>query len=316
METLNQHKWLHNTSSNNILTREIIDIINNDKTLPNESEIQQRYINLPDEQVNILCSYTTRLEGFIDIILSKQLLCSRQVGELLGKVNTHRWESMRTKKMNDRYSQNDYISVSSWFVSYKYSDSKIKSRQDYKWWYWILIPVQKVFEQENLEISHCSNNRWVNNREMDKEKIFNGIHLARKQWELTDDWFWNIFEIMIWTSYEKPDNFLSRMVLQYPKISVTDCIIAIPLNEKENIERLLLEKQKLYIDLLNKIANTSQEDRIWLTIDDRDIINPQKTIEFLQEMTEHTDLSQLPIYWYSHKNLDVALQYLSIHSNT
>ncbi|GHV22929.1 hypothetical protein FACS189428_5730 [Clostridia bacterium] len=59
-----------------------------------ESEIQKKYCTLPDDQISLLCSYTTRLEGFLDILLSGNISSSKEAERLLGKVHTHRGDSM------------------------------------------------------------------------------------------------------------------------------------------------------------------------------------------------------------------------------
>ena len=39
-----------------------------------EQTIRSEYIERPDDQVKLLCSYTTKRESFLDILLSKTLL--------------------------------------------------------------------------------------------------------------------------------------------------------------------------------------------------------------------------------------------------
>ncbi|PKL36741.1 hypothetical protein CVV38_02465 [Candidatus Peregrinibacteria bacterium HGW-Peregrinibacteria-1] len=275
-----------------------------------EDEIRKNYINLPAEKITLLCSYTTRLEGFLDILLSRNVISSREATKLLGTVHTHRGNSMGDGRKSASYSaQNDYISLSTGFVSFKYSDPSIAKREDYIGGYGFFTPLQSVLDEERLSFSHCSSKGGIKNYDLNRSNITSAVHQSRSAGDLFDDGFGNTFEVQLMPT---PKDGSYTAVLEYPKIPLSDGVLAIPLDERSRIEELLHKRQEMYQKLADDISAIRPERATeWQYLDGRDLLNPQITKEYLSTMLHPISLSELPIFWYPQRNLDLALQYLS-----
>ncbi len=295
----NNHTWIK-AMLHRILMSQVLG------EFPSDEEIQKRYIDAPDSQVELLCSYTTRLEGFIDILLSWEILTSKQATDLLGEVNTHRWSSMGWGKGRGI---NDYISFSTWFVSYKYSDATISRREDYIWWYGFFTKLETLLRSP-LSLSHL----WYNSsfskerdpRVVSKEDLPTLHHLPpfihdiRKKWFLYDDGYGNLFELMMQVEGSNQ-----------PEYSVYNGILAIPLSEKRKIRTLIRERQTYYKEIVKKLeSKLSEHPRTYA--DNKYFANKAQTLNYLTKLTHPVDFGQLPIYRYTQKNLDIAMQYLSL----
>jgi len=292
----------------------LLTAMNSHEHIPIEDEIKRNYIELPNKKITLLCAHTTRLEGFLDILLTRKIISSREANLLFGKVQTHRGDSMTfgQKRNTNYFGQNDYISFSTGFVSFKYSDSSIRSRNDYLGGYGFFIPLQSVLQYSRLGFSHCSRAGGIEDYNLNKDNIVSSTHKARKSGELLDDGYGNVFEVRFESLHDNTSSSSFKRVLEYPQIPISHGIIAIPLSEKEKIGKLLVERQEMYrklLDDINKISDKKITE--WQNIGGRDLLNPEKTREYLLEMLEPIDLNNFPIFWYEQKNLDIALLYLS-----
>lgn len=241
-----------------------------------EEIINNKYIELDNSKISLLCSYTTKMTGFLDIILRWNIISSKEIDNNiwdLFSVDNHRWWYMWN---------NTTISFSSWFVSYKYFDKNIKNRDSFDWWIWLFSSLENLIKKDNLDFSHCSSKWWIKNYDLNKDNIVDAVHTARKEWELYDDWYWNIFEILI----EKND-------IEFPKVDIKETIIAIPYDMKNEFEKLLKERQSFYKSLLNKAETKKEED-------------------FINSYLWIIDTDTLPIYRYKEKNIEIAMKRLSI----
>lgn len=242
----------------------------------NEETINNKYINLEDSKINILSSYTTRLNWFLDILLRWKIISSKEIHNNIWdliNVDNHRWWY---------FWNNDTISLSTWFVSFKYFDKRIENRESFNWWTWFFLDLNSILNQSNLDFSHCSSIWWIEEYNLNKNNILNATHIARKNWELYDDWYWNLFEILL----KKYEN-------KFPEIDIKNTIIAIPYNMKDNLIMLLKERQEFYKNLLNE-AETEKEK------------------SFIKWYIWNINIDDLTIYWYKEKNLEIAMKNLSI----
>ncbi len=277
-------------------------------------EIQKKYIEANNQDINLFCSYTTRLDGFLDILLSWQILCSKEINELLGKVNTHRGDTMG--EGTNFFSLNNYISLSTGFVSYAYSNGKntgINSIEEYIGWVGIFLPTQIILQQNRISFSHCSTKGDIKNFDLNKGNFFQAIHKTRKKGELFDDGYGNVFEILIEALYENNEYSPTKKPLEYPRIDISPYIIAIPANMREKLWELLEKRQRKYKKLLEQIQNSklNSNDFNGLKIDDREFRQIDKTLEFLSKMIKPININNLAIFWYKQKNLNIALQFIS-----
>ena len=104
----------------------------------NESEIRMRYKDAPDSSVSVYATYTTRLDDFYRIALTRTILCSEEAYRLFGDTVPHRkLQGMR----NVWQALNSYISFSPGLVSFKYYDRDINSREDWVGGVGIFIPI-------------------------------------------------------------------------------------------------------------------------------------------------------------------------------
>jgi hypothetical protein len=170
--------------------------MNSHEIIPTEDGIKNNYVELPDERITLLCSYTTRLEGFLDIVLSGNIIASREAARLLGKIHTHRTDSMSNGQRGSNYfGQNDYISLSTGFVSFKYSDPSIRYRGEYLGGYGFFMPLRLALQNQRLSFSHCSHAGGINDFDLHRGNIVASTHKARKNGELFDDGYGNVFEV-------------------------------------------------------------------------------------------------------------------------
>ncbi len=298
---------------NTYLSQKLLSCLNT-TTLPSDEEIQKRYISAPHESIELLCSYTTRLHGFLDILLSWKILSSSQVFRLIWTVNTHRGDGMwRWDK--SRFRLNDYISFSTGFVSYKYSDREIRTRDAYVGGYWFLLPLNTLLAYPRLRFSHASRKGGIQNYNLTRENILPAVQTTREKWELYDDGFGNLFEVLCTPSYtpEATGN-LPPNVLDYPEIQIDKGVIAIPASEKDEIYNLLLEKQKVYRHKLPYFNAHKPWKGLYIhgnrTYHSYEEVEQAKA--YIVQLLQPIDLDKHPIYRYEHQNLDLALKYLSI----
>lgn len=280
----------------------------------NEEAIKREYIERPDEQVNLLCSYTTRREGFLDILLSKTILSSEETKRLLGKVETHRGSSMTIGGMETICDANYEIGFSTGFVSFKYSDVSIRRREDYVGGLGILVPLGRILEHPNLGFDHCSDKGGIKDYKLNKENIHEAVHKARRMGELYDDGFGNVFEVGMRSKFdENMSSGFFKKVIQYSRLELNgDDFVAIPESEQDSIIDAVQKRQEEYEQFLNKIDKEDSEQLLFKQIDGRNIFFAEESIPFMKKLTEPFKIEDLPIIWYSQKNLDIALQYLAI----
>jgi len=279
----------------------------------NEEAIKKLYIAKPDAEVKLLCSYTTRREGFLDILLSGCLLSSEEAMNLLGNVKTHRGNSMKAVGESNHFDTNNSISFSTGFVSYKYSNPSITKREDFIGGLGVLVPLERILEHPYLGFSHCSKIGEIKNYKLNKDNIREAVHIARKQGVLYDDGYGNVFEVSLEPELKKKETFFAN-VKAYPRLSLIEngISIAIPEFEKGKIEKELRKKQEAYKRFLDKIIDKDLEEMQWKTIDGRNLFYIKKMIPFIKKLVKPFDLDRLPIVWYKERNLDIALQSLAI----
>src|SRR3989344_2875446 len=276
-----------------------------------DAAINRLYKELPDDKVRLLCSYATRREGFLDILLSGVVMSSEEVLRLLGKVSTHRGSSMTVGGKEDFFTTNSYISLSTGFVSFKYSDPAMLNWDSRTGGVGVFVPLEKVLAYTYLGFSHCSSKGAIKSYDLNRENIRSAVHIARRDGELFDDGFGNVFEIALCATMKGGANRFG--VESYTRLEIAgDVLVAIPMNEREVIEQELAQRQARDGVFLEKLSTVELNKRLSISIDDRDIWYPEKTIEFVRKMTKPVDLDALPIYWYSQKNLDMALRCASI----
>ena len=280
----------------------------------NEEAIKREYIKRPEEQVNLLCSYTTRREGFLDMLLSKTLLSSEEARRLLGKVNTHRGSSMTKGGMETICDTNYEISLSTGFVSFKYSDPSIRRREDYVGGLGILVPLEGILAYPDLRFDHCSDKGGIKDYELNEENIHEAVHKARRMGELYDDGFGNVFGVEMWSKFdENMSSGFFKKVIQYSRLELNgDILVAIPESEQDSIMDSVQKRQEEHEQFLSQIESEDSEQLLFQKIDGRNIYFAEESIPFLKKLTEPFKIEDLPIIWYSQKNLDIALQYLAI----
>ena len=281
----------------------------------NDDMIQKLYINKPNKEVKLLCSYTTRKEGFLDILLSKTILSSKEAKTLFGKIKTHR--SLGSKE--DYSDMNDDISFSTGFVSFKYSNPLITKREDYCGGLGILVPLETILKSPRVVFSHCCEKGGIKDYNLNRKNIRNAVHMSRKKGELYDDGYGNVFEVALYPKLKK-DELLSPFpkVISYPRLDLlesNDVIVAIPEKEKKSILVEVHQRQKEYGIFLDKISKDNPKKLQWKTVEGRELWCPEQTIEFMKRIVEPFDINTLPVFWYKQKNLDIALQYLAISGN-
>lgn len=278
-----------------------------------EQTIKKQYIEKSNEDVKLLCSYTTRKEGFLDILLSEVVLSSKESKRVLGKIKTHRGNSMSSDPVESFYDTNDYISFSTGFVSFKYSDPLIIKREDYVGGFGVIVPLEKILEYPYLGFSHYSSKGGIKNYNLNKNNIESALHKTRHEEELYEDGYGNLFEVSLDSEFKTKDRSSFGEIISYPRLELNSgVIVAIPESERENIIKGVNKRREEYKLFLDKISGESLEELICKTIDGRDLNYPEQSIEFMGKMIRPFDIDNLPIFWYSHKNLDIALQYLAI----
>lgn len=268
--------------------------------------IVEKYICAPPEDITPLCSYATREEGFIDIILSGCILSSEEAYRLLGKITTH-WQLMGWPKGID--ARNDYISFSTGFVSFKYSDMNIKSIDVYQGGFGVFARLDKLLGCKNIMFSNCADFSGLGIKSnLDTGNISDLFHIVRSKEWLCDDGYGNVFEISL-----AAEKYEGNII--YPRLELDcDTIIAAPLSEKDRIMKKIDERQKYYRELLKNIKEQSNEEKSHLFIEDRVIFNTKETIGFIENMLKPFNERKINIFWYDCKNLDIALKYKSMRN--
>lgn len=284
-----------------------------------EQTIKKMYIEKPDEEVRLICSYTTRKEGFLDIILSNNILCSQEARELLGKIKTHRGSSMSTKPIERYGDLNSYISFSTGTVAFRYNNSEIRTIEEYSGGYGIFIPLETLLEFPNISFSHSSHAGGIRDFKLTKENIINTTHIARKSRELytENDGYGKLFEVSLDSEIEKNKETIHQKIISYPRLELKNsAIIAIPENERETILSDIIARQTEYKLFLDKIANRDSEELKFKIIEGRELFYvhniTNKMIPHIEQMIKPIDIDELPILWYKERNLEIALQYQSI----
>ena len=282
----------------------------------NDQTIRKLYVEKPDEEVSLLCSYTTRREGFLDVLLSGSLLSSEEARKLFGIVKTHRGSSMTAGGRESYHDANHYISFSTGFVSFKYSDPSLRERKDYVGGLGVLVPLERILEHPHLGFSHCSDMGGIENYNLNGDNIRPAVHRARKQGVLFDDGYGNIFEVGLGPELKKERSSSLPKVISYPRLELQgEVVVAIPESERGTIESDVKRKQEEYKRFLDKIAGQNLEEVRGKTIDGRDLFYAREMIPFIAGIVEPFEIDRLPIVWYKDRNLDVVLQRLAISQN-
>ena len=278
-----------------------------------EQIIRKLYVEKPDEEVRLLCSHTTRKEGFLDMLLSGYLLSSEEARELLGTIKTHRGSSMTRGEIENYHNANQYISFSTGFVSFKYSNPLLSARENYVGGLGVFVPLERILEHPQVSFSHCSNIGGIENYNLNKNNIKSAVHIARKQGVLYDDGYGNIFEVALEPKLQKDRTSSFTRVISYPRLKLTgDVIVTIPEAERGTIEKEIIKRQEEYKRFLDKITSQNPEELKWKKIDGREIIYIKKMIQFIENLVNTFEIDKLPIIWYQDRNLDIALQRLAI----
>jgi len=276
-----------------------------------ESNLNTLYISLPDESICLSCSFATRLQGFLDIILSGFVMSSHEAQRLLGDVHSHRGATMGGPKY---YSLNDYISFSTGFVSFKYSDTEIRTLAEYVGGYGVFVPLQDVLRNEHIGFSHCSRLGGITNYDLNRGNIVNAVHMARKQGKLFDDGYGNVFEVSLDPVYCEGETGLRKTISCYPRLDLGGNVKAFaPLSEKDGVIEKLLERQNRYRLLYEKIKDMKAEEIAFQTVlgvnFDHD---PEPIKKFIPSMLSPIDVDILPVDWYPERNLNDALKRASV----
>lgn len=269
--------------------------------------IEDRYRNLPDQSISLLCSYVTRMDGFLDILLSRKIISSGQAKKMLGAVKTHRGS------MGHFSDKNDYISFSTGFVSFKYSDNEIRNRDEYVGGLGILVPLQVILQYPRISFSHTSTVGNIKNFDLNAGNIVESVHHARRSGELCDDGYGNLFEVSMEARYRKGDTSLFKTPIEYPILPIDEgVIVAIPESQKTYFEDLLKGRQSTYRSICKEIQDMDVEKLRFSDILGIDFSsNPQEIKDYLPTMLQPIDLESLPIYWYPEKNLEIAMKYVA-----
>ncbi len=259
----------------------------------NDTQIQKEYAQRANEDIQLLCANTTRRDGFMDVLLSKALLSSTQAMKCLGKVQAHR----------GKFGLNDYVSFSSGHVSYRYSNRDIENKESYVGGMGIFFPLKKIISYTDISFSHCSNRGNLSDEDLDRKNISQALHYARTHEELdVHDGYGNLFEIGV-----------GFKQVTLPKLDLDkDAIIAIPSHEKQQLVVDLKKRHQDYVELYSSLKDKSFGDILGRSVPGRTFYYPDKTKSFLETISQPFDIEELPIYWYDHKNLDIALQYKSL----
>lgn len=277
-----------------------------------EQAITRAYIEKSDEELRLFCSYATRREGFLDILLSGFVMSSEEARGLLGKVKTHRGSSMSFDREERLFNVNNYISLSTGFVSHAYSDPSVMHREDFVGGLGVLVLLNRVLEFPYLQFSHSSETGGIKNYKLNRDNIKDAVHKSRKDGELYDDGYGNIFEVELRSEVDENRPSIFEKVISYTRLELKDCVVAIPEQEKGTIINELYLRQESYKQLLSTISKYEPEELRWKHIDGRQFWEPQKALSFIERLVQPFDIDELPVFWYPHRNLDVALQYLSI----
>lgn len=275
-----------------------------------EQTVQRLYIEKPDDEVKLFCSHTTRPEGFLDILLAGAILSSDEVMGVLGTVKTHRGSQMNSEGSEYFHHLNNYIAFSTGLVSYKYTNRDILSREDYFGGLGVFVPLEKILKFSHLGFSHCSHAGGIKNYNLDRENILPAVCLARRNDELHDDGFGNVFEVVI--EAELQEGNYPRRVISYPRFDLTDGVIAIPESERKKIGKRLVKRREMYKQFLDKISGRDFEDMRGEIIGGRKMYYVEALVPFMQNLVKPFDIESLPVFWYKDRNLDIAMQRLSI----
>jgi len=271
-----------------------------------EKEISTQYCNLPDDKVKLYGTYTTRPEGFIDVLLSRLVLSSEEAHRLLGHVKTHRGTSMGGREHHA--ARNEAISISPGHVSFKYFDSDLRNRDEFEGGVGIFVPLPKLLEHDPINFMHTSGIGDLGMYDVTKENIEEAAHRARKEGKLKDTGFGYVFEIMLYAEgeYRKWTNF--------PRIDLEDSevIAALPESMKKQIYNDITERQAYYQKLFDRLQEPEIREKGWNVFDDRDIFYPDETEALLERMLEPFDEERINLLWYDDRNLEVALHRISI----
>lgn len=274
-----------------------------------EDELNQRYRELPDNRIALHACYTTRPEGMLDILLSREIRCSSEIFDLLGKCDSHR-DRMSSDFGSEQHffqpgSLNTSISLSVGFWSFRYFDPDLRERESAKGGYAIFVPIEKVLEQSDLHFSHCSFAGGIKNYDLNRQNLIQAVHQARRDGDLVDDGFGNRFEVSIDAVAEERLG-RSPKVIRFPFISILDGVkVALPIWEKDTIISRLETRQQRLLDIYKALDEPK-------TLEKRGIFTPDLTREFLNKILSPVDIEALPILWYSHRNVEFALKQVSI----
>ncbi len=277
-----------------------------------ETTIKEEYIKRLDAGIKLLCSHASKKENFLDILLSKALLSSEETWRLLGTANTHR-QAMSCDGRAFGSGLNYEISFSTGFVSFKYSDCSILTREQYVGGVGVFVSLDAILKNTHLSFSHCSYKGGIKYFDLNKDNIRDAVHLTRKSGELCDDGYGNVFEIGLWSEFEEDSTDFFKRVINYPRLDLTgDVIVAIPETEQDEILNGVKERQEMYEKFLEKISDKSHEELVWQVIDGRNLTYADEMIPFMQKLLESFNIDELPVVWYEERNLDIALQYRSL----
>lgn len=262
-----------------------------------EAAIERQYQSCSENELDILASHVSRPSGFVDILLSGEIKTSREVSRLLGSVNTHRH--------GDRisiYGENKTISFSAGMISWRYGNRDLMSARDYCGWGFVTSA--EKFLQSAIEFSHASSVGDVIDFDLNKDNFNSSFHLARRRGELDDqDGYGNIFEIILHGPAAD-----SKIL---PNYKLSDGVVLIPEADRSQVMTKLIKRREEYQKLLEQLSAASGDT--FVSIEDRWIYDVKITKSYLQNIVDRPiDLDRLPILYYPHSHLQVAMRHLSL----
>lgn len=285
------------------------------ETIPEEldtEKIKRLFAELPLEKVELLANHLMRPDGFAKTLITGAICSSKELQEKIDHkfVKTHRGHYM--SHTPDYYSgENEYLSFNVGKTQPQYQKAgnwhKPKEKTEENGLGFTTL-ANKLMQRENVSPVYGNFNlRQI----LEKEKDNPNFDLRLKKYA-------NLSEEELWNADLRPkkEDFLSLVDIarkagklfaddqaeinmlkeegNFPRLSLDETVILIPKKQKETIRRYLKKK-------INEIQKYASQIQNAFGID-------------VSKVTEETILSRKNIYWYPQENIEIAVEYLTTHS--
>lgn len=264
-----------------------------------EASLLKRYLQANESEVQLLGVHTTRPLGFCDMLLSGELLCSKEVQGFLRNVQKHRGPQSQA---------NGGISFSLGHVSFRYSNREIRCRDSYRNGLGVLLPAEQLIEMCPWRVSHCSSAGGLSEKELSPSNILEAVHRARRDGRLFCDGYGNVFELIL-SATENGGK------VAYPRISLTDSgvLLAIPGRKRRALERMLSYRQEMWRQTDRDLESWPGRYKVLRSrLPLEDLLRKRELKLRVKKYLKTFSWERFRVFWYDDRNLDYAHLRLSL----